>query len=357
MTLPFYTLGGVAYEAVPCRVHGIVLRKAARQKLQEGATKEVNGVTYVLNKNRRWTRAEPRGKRRSTSRQATVGQPQPKPTRKPRAKAVPQQLPLIPDVPLSATAKPKARKNKQLTVPPPSKAPDAVGKANPPLLLAPGNLTQKNDEVRPKEKNAKPLKDRIKSIAIHEGDELGRNVAAWKIGKVIGGAIAQHAIAMGAPPEASQLISETVVQASSATALWAVQQARKGKLNARDTAAFFVSQSAAAALGKMAHHGAEEILHSYQADAMMQSVGALISGKATGIGTVVGMNKSKLSHRIVDHVVERSRHDIDLILAAFSGRKSSLAKSGAVEDRLADLLWELHQAGVTLAAMQYQTQS
>lgn len=87
---PLYILGGVAYEAVPCRVHGVVLRKAARRKpspgqmsffdapqaptkspkapgtggrkkMQEGATRMKNGRQQVL-KNSRWRNVEPKGK-------------------------------------------------------------------------------------------------------------------------------------------------------------------------------------------------------------------------------------------------------------------------------------------------------
>lgn len=88
----------------------------------------------------------------------------------------------------------------------------------------------------------------------------------------------------------------------------------------------------------------------------MQNMGALVSGKVTGISTVVGMNKSNLSKKIVDHVIERSRHDINLILTAFTGKNVDLAKSSAVAPGLIELLWELHQAGIALAAMQYQEQ-
>lgn len=332
---PLYILGGVAYEAVPCQAHGVVLRKAARQKMKEGTTRIKDGRQQVL-KNSRWRNVETKGARKAQE-----------------AKGGSQQLSLIPEGTL-----PKVRSKSRIQSP---KPPAAVGSAAMGATLrtptpSPTYMDEASTKAWAKDNLTVPIKDRIKHLAVHEGDELGRNVAAWKIGKVVGGAIAQHAIAMGAPPEASQLIGETIVQAGSATALWATQQARKGTLNARDTAAFFVSQSAAAALGKMAHHGAEEILHSYQAEAMVQNMGALVSGKVTGISTVVGMNKSNLSKKIVDHVIERSRHDINLILTAFTGKNVDLAKSSAVAPGLIELLWELHQAGVALAAMQYQEQ-
>lgn len=114
------------------QVLGDDLAKAARQKLQEGATKQVNGVTYVLNKKRRWSRAEPRGKRSSQHWGNTLndggGAPAAKPARKPRAKAAPQQLSLIPDG-TPAAKKGKPRQGKAWGATPQPKAPAAVGGA------------------------------------------------------------------------------------------------------------------------------------------------------------------------------------------------------------------------------------
>jgi len=117
------------------QVLGEDLSKAARQKLQEGATKQVNGVTYVLNKKRRWTRAEPRGKRSSqhwgntlNDGGAPAANPAAKPARKPRAKAAPQQLSLIPDG-TPSRVKPKAKKGKQWGATQQLQAPAAVGGA------------------------------------------------------------------------------------------------------------------------------------------------------------------------------------------------------------------------------------
>lgn len=108
---PLYILGGVAYEAVPCRVHGVVLRKAARKKMQEGTTRMKNGRQQVL-KNSRWRNMESKGKA----------------TSKTQAKPVPQQLPLIPDG-TPSKKKTKVRKNKLWQSSPPAKAPAAVGGA------------------------------------------------------------------------------------------------------------------------------------------------------------------------------------------------------------------------------------
>lgn len=128
------------------------LSKAARQKLQEGATKQVNGVTYVLNKKRRWTRAEPRGKRSSqhwgntlNDSGAPAANPAAKPARKPRAKAAPQQLSLIPDG-TPSRVKPKAKKGKQWGATQQPQAPAAVGGA----AMGATNLRPKKKTPLPK---------------------------------------------------------------------------------------------------------------------------------------------------------------------------------------------------------------
>lgn len=189
--------------------------------------------------------------------------------------------------------------------------------------------------------------ERVKDFAIHEGDEVGRNVAAWKVGKVVGGAVANHAISMGADPMAAQLISETVVQAGTATALWATQQARKGKLTGQGLAAYFIQQSAAAALGKMAHHESDHWLHNYGAQEMAQQVGPILAGKGAGLGTIAATAKTQVHHQLVSFVVNRGKQDLALLGQLFGQELNKAANQDAIA-----LLWELHQLGIVLAASQ-----
>lgn len=68
-----YTLAGVPYVATMTPA-GIVLQKAARKSnLQTGATKEKNGVTYVFNENRRWTRQDKKGRSRAKNKPPEKG--------------------------------------------------------------------------------------------------------------------------------------------------------------------------------------------------------------------------------------------------------------------------------------------
>lgn len=189
--------------------------------------------------------------------------------------------------------------------------------------------------------------ERVKSFAIHEGDEVGRNVASWKMGKVVGGAVAQHAIALGADPMAAQLISETVVQAGTATALWATQQARQGQLTGEGLAAYFIQQSAAAALGKMAHHGADHWVNSYGAQGLVQQIAPILAGKGAGLGAIAATAKTQIHQQLVNFVVNRGKHDLSVLGQLFG---QSLAK--AADQQAIALLWELHQMGIALAGSQ-----
>jgi len=196
--------------------------------------------------------------------------------------------------------------------------------------------------------------EKVKHVAheaAHQADHLGESVVSWKVGKVVGGAIAQMAIASGADPLHGQIISEAVVQAGTATTLHHIKQKRRGEASLPDTAAYFVAQIGAAMLGKYAHHGAEHMLEATGAEHMYQSMGALFAGKGAGIGTVAAANKSGLHHALVSHVVERSQHDLRFLEKVFTGglRKAADGAMGNVPPANA-LMYDLTMAGICLAA-------
>jgi len=197
-------------------------------------------------------------------------------------------------------------------------------------------------------------KKKAQHLAVHEGDELGRGVTSWKMGKVVGGAVGQMAAAAGADPHTANILSETVVQAGTATALYAIQQKRKGKHQSLDTAAYFVSQAAAAYLGKSAHHGADHMLQNMGAEHIHQQVGAIVAGKVTGLGTAVGMMQSGLAHTVVDQIVRRGGHELRWLDMALSG---GLRKAAAgLPDQAIALFHDLTQAGIAMAQSHQKTQ-
>ena len=151
------------------------LAKAARQRMQEGATRMKNGRQEVL-KNSRW---RPAGSGNSGQGTTPTAKPATKPARKPRAKAAPQQLSLIPDG-TPSRVKPKARKGKQWGATQQPQAPAAVGGA----AMGASTLRPKkkaplpqptpvgNDDIFAKPK-AKAKPKRSRKAKAEGGDDLG----------------------------------------------------------------------------------------------------------------------------------------------------------------------------------------
>lgn len=190
--------------------------------------------------------------------------------------------------------------------------------------------------------------EKLTHEAAHQADHLGESVVSWKVGKVLGGAIHAVAAQHGIDSEHAAIAAETIVQAATATALHAIKQQRSGKLDPRETAAYFVAQAAAAYGGKYAHHGADLAVQSFHVEGMMHTLAPLLAGKTTGIGTVTVANKTGLNQRIVDAVVAKGRHDLNLLTNFLTG----LNKSADLNPALSALLWDLFQAAVTLAHSQ-----
>jgi hypothetical protein len=128
---------------------------------------------------------------------------------------------------------------------------------------------------------------RFASKAGHVAEHLGENVAAWKTGKVVGGIIANFAEQHGVPRELGQLLSETAVQAATATALYA----RHGGKTPGDLAKKFVAEASAAFVGKVAHGGADHAIAALGGGEHAAAIGALFAGKGSGIGTNTAVSR------------------------------------------------------------------
>ena len=173
-------------------------------------------------------------------------------------------------------------------------------------------------------------------VAKHQGIHLAENVAAWKAGKVIGGAIAASATAHGANPEAAKLLGETAIQALAATALSLRDPAkRKPKV----IASTFVTQAGAAFVGKASHGGMESAATSLGASQKVEGIAALISGKVGGIGTSVGLARSGTSDRAAQWLASRGK-----VLKSFYARstpKGARTDSVITTEDLNNALYEL----------------
>jgi hypothetical protein len=138
--------------------------------------------------------------------------------------------------------------------------------------------------------------ERVKSGVAHGAVHLGENMAAWKVGKVVGGAIGQVAASHGADPEVARLLSETAVQALTSTALYV----RSGKRSGTDIATHMIAQSAAAFSGKISHTGVDDLSEMLGGSERVQAISALVAGKMAGIGTVVAAHKSGVARKLAE---------------------------------------------------------
>jgi hypothetical protein len=159
--------------------------------------------------------------------------------------------------------------------------------------------------------------ERVKSGVAHGAVHLGENMAAWKVGKVVGGAIGQVAASHGADPEVARLLSETAVQALTSTALYA----RSGKRSGTDIATHMIAQSAAAFSGKISHTGVDDLSEMLGGSERVQAISALVAGKMAGITTVVAAHKSGFARSLAES------------LPAAKARIGSLIGSDAILER------------------------
>jgi hypothetical protein len=159
--------------------------------------------------------------------------------------------------------------------------------------------------------------ERVKSGVAHGAVHLGENMAAWKVGKVVGGAIGQVAASHGADPEVARLLSETAVQALASTALYV----RSGKRSGTDIATHMIAQSAAAFSGKISHTGVDDLSEMLGGSERVTAISALVAGKMAGIGTVVAAHKSGVARKLAES------------LPAAKTRIGSLVGSDAILER------------------------
>lgn len=270
-TAGLFRVGDEVYQYIP------EARSLWKTALQVGSTKNVNGVTYTLNQNHRWTKAKDSAK-------AAVGR-------------------------LGQTVSTKVQQTKQ-----------QVGK--------------------------------VGHAVIHEGDHLGQNVVSWKTGQVIGGAIATYAISHGANPVAATIISQSVVQAGTATALYVAQSRKKGKpLSAQKIGAQFVNQVAGAYLGKYAHHGTEWALENLGVKHVYEQVGAMVAGKVTGIKTTQEVARMHVDSRLTMAAIGLASGSVGLVAKHMAGRSGMVFKSAdqQLPPELANAYWRLYQLGIAIA--------
>ena len=167
----------------------------------------------------------------------------------------------------------------------------------------------------------------------HVAEHVGKGVAAWKVGKVLGSATAGYLEShFGIPREQSQLLAETIIQAATMTALEA-----KHLKTVDEWAKKLITEGAAAFLGKTAHGGVEHIVEAHEARQIIQQAAPLLAGKFTGIGTAMAGGKLPGPGALARMVAERSAHDTKLLMDFFMHRTPAYAEETGAARVMAEL--------------------
>lgn len=179
-------------------------------------------------------------------------------------------------------------------------------------------------------KMSKTLSERGSDIA----DHLGKNIAAWKAGKVFGQSLSAYLESVyGIPREISSKLSETAIQAIVATGLDAAHTKSADQFLKK-----FITEMAAAYIGKTSHVGVETIVSSKDISTVLESALPALAGKFSGLSVSIAANRLPSPGEVVNAVRKRSESDIKL-LQGFVGRVSeNFAESSKVESIVGDLL-------------------
>lgn len=157
------------------------------------------------------------------------------------------------------------------------------------------------------------LREPLKKIAqeVNEkgadvADHIGKNVAAWKTGKVLGGLVSTYLESRyGIPRELSVKLSETAIQGLAATGL-----DFKHLRNTDEFSKKLFTELAAAFIGKTSHAGAEVFISAKEVSTIVESALPILAGKISGIGTSVVANKLPSPGELLSIIQERSQADL-----------------------------------------------
>ena len=178
------------------------------------------------------------------------------------------------------------------------------------------------------------MRNWVRKHGAHTAEHVGKGVVAWKAGKVIGGAASAYLEShYGIPREASQKMTETIVQAATMTALEA-----KHLKSVDAFAKKLIVEGAAAFLGKTAHTGAEHALSAAEAKQYLQTAAPILAGKVTGIGTAIAGGKAPTPATMAQGIASRAKADTQKLMDMFANRKLAFAEGEGGEAKvLADL--------------------
>lgn len=149
-----------------------------------------------------------------------------------------------------------------------------------------------------------------KDVVKHTAGHLAQSVVAWKTGKVLGqmvsSALESH---YGIPREASEKLSESLIQALAGTVL-----ERKHIHDVDDFFKKLAVEFSAAFIGKTAHQGAESALTSAGIESSIERALPILAGKFAGISTAIAGGKVPSPVQTGRLLLERSRNDTAKLL-------------------------------------------
>lgn len=185
------------------------------------------------------------------------------------------------------------------------------------------------------------VRNEVESKGKDVADHLGKNVAAWKTGKVLGGLVSSYLEGRyGIPRESSVKLAETAIQALAATGLDA-----KHLKNTDEFSKKLFAELAAAFIGKTSHAGAELFISAKEVSTIVETSLPILAGKVSGIGTSLLANRLPTPSELLTIVQERSRADMEKV-QGFLRPYVSFAESLNEMDKVAEVLGD-----VTLLAL------
>ena len=167
----------------------------------------------------------------------------------------------------------------------------------------------------------------VKEEGGHVADHIGKNVAAWKIGKTLGGLVSGYLESRyNIPREISIKLAETAIQGLAATGL----DIRNLKSNDELVKKLF-TEMAAAFVGKTSHTGVETIVSAKEMSTTLENVLPMLAGKVSGLSTSLISNRLPTPKETLSLLQERSKEDIGKIRNFLEKSALSFAEGSQVK--------------------------
>lgn len=178
----------------------------------------------------------------------------------------------------------------------------------------------------------KRMRDEVSEKGVGIADHIGKGVAAWKTGKVLGGLVSSYLESRyGIPRELSSKLSETAIQGLTATGL-----DFKHLKNPDEFSKKLFAELAAAFIGKTSHAGAELFISAREVSTIVETALPVLAGKVSGISTAMAASKLPTPGELLSMVQERSQSDIQKV-QSFLRPYTNFAEVDDIAEILGDL--------------------